>query len=175
MRKTLHDLTAPAKDARSFDRWFFSLPKQTQDKLRDGGVLPYREMVQPRHVFEVKPNHGAWATTDNVEPRIETDSFISREHVGRVLKHFIDTLSHTNEMKVRRYIELTRWALEMPGCLSAPDIAKMYGCTKQAVHKKANAIRLAADPQCFGGFVTDQTPLAAIKGPAKTPRGRKIA
>lgn len=173
MRKTLNDLTAPAKEARSFDRWFFSLPKQSQEKLREGGVIPYREMVQPRHVFEVNPNHKAWATTDQPEPRIETDSFISRDHVGRVLKHFIDMLSRTNEMKVRRYIELTRWALEMPGCLSAPEIAKMYGCTKQAVHKKANAIRLASDAACFGGFVTDQMPLASIKGPAKTQRGRR--
>ena len=38
---------------------------------------------------------------------------------------------------------LTRWALALPGCLSAPVIARMYGITKQALHKRAAAIRAA--------------------------------
>jgi hypothetical protein len=172
MKTTLHDLTAPVKEARSFDKWFKGLPKKTQDKLRDAGVLPYCEMVQPRHVFEINPNHRAWATQPE-EQRVEVDSFISRETIGRQISNFMSMLTRTNDMKVRRYIELVRWALEMPGCLSAPEIAKMYGCTKQAVHKKANSIRLDTEPDCFGGFITDQMPLGAIKGPGKTPRGRR--
>ena len=159
MRTTLHDLTAPSKDAQSFDKWFFSQPKSVQDKLRDGGVLPYREMVQPRHVFEINPNHKAWATKPE-ELRVETDSFISRDHVGRLLRQFFDSIARTGDMRLRRHVELVRWALELPGCLSAPEIARMYGISKQAVHKRARPIRIqAAMADALGGFHTDQEPV----------------
>lgn len=141
-RHQLNDLTAPKADARSFDRWFFSLSKTKQQELRDANVIPYREMVQPRHVFEINPNHKAWQTKDE-ETRTETDEFISREHVGEMLKRFIDALAVTDDYRFRRHTELVRWALAMPGCLSAPTIAKMYGFTKQALHKRAATIRAA--------------------------------
>ena len=141
-RHQLNDLSAPRADARSFDRWFYSLPKRQQEQLRDANVLPYREMVQPRHVFEINPNHQAWATKPD-EQRTEVDAFISREHVGQMLKQFIDALAHTDNFRFRRHVELTRWALALPGCLSAPVIARMYGITKQALHKRAAAIRAA--------------------------------
>ena len=141
-RHQLNDLSAPRADARSFDRWFYSLPKRQQEQLRDANVLPYREMVQPRHVFEINPNHQAWATKPD-EQRTEVDAFISREHVGQMLRQFIDALAHTDNFRFRRHVELTRWALALPGCLSAPVIARMYGITKQALHKRAAAIRSA--------------------------------
>ena len=139
-RHQLNDLTAPKVDARSFDRWFYSLPKRQQEQLRDSNVIPYREMVQPRHIFEINPNHQAWATKPE-EPRVETDAFISREHVGEMLKAFVDALARTDDLRFRRHVELVRWSLALPGCLSAPVIAKMYGITKQALHKRAAAIR----------------------------------
>lgn len=177
MKTTLHDLQAPAKDARSFDKWFHAQPKSVQDKLRDSGVLPYCEMVQPRHVFEINPNHKAWATKPE-EPRVETDSFISRDHVGRLLRQFFDSLARTGDMRLRRHVELVRWALELPGCLSAPEIAKMYGISKQAVHKRARAIRIdAAMNDALGGFHTDQEPVVldekkAVGGHSKL-RGKR--
>ena len=69
----LNDLTAPADEARSFDAWFFSQPKKIQEKMRNSGVLPYREMVQHRHVFAVKDEHVEWMRTDNQE-HVEVDS-----------------------------------------------------------------------------------------------------
>ena len=103
MAKTVHDLQAPSGDARSFDAWFFSLPKAQQDKLRDGGVLPYREMVQPRRVCEVQSWRRIWNSTEP-EQRVETDSFISREHVGSMLKSFIDALALTDDFNLRRHV-----------------------------------------------------------------------
>ena len=152
-RARINDLSAPAKEARAFDRWFDSLPKAKQDKLRDGGVIPYREMVQSRNVFEVQPEHPAWATKAE-ETRTETDSFISRDHVGVMLKSFIDALALTNDLRVRRHVELVRWTLELPGCLSAPDIALMYGITKQALHKRAEQIRSTLPKDALGGWQT---------------------
>lgn len=151
MAKQLHDLEAPAKDARSFDAWFFGLPKAQQDKLREAGVLPYREMVQPRRVCEVQPWRRIWNSTEQ-EQRIETDSFISREHVGSMLKAFIDALAMTDCYLVRRHVELVRWALDLPGCLPAPDIAKMYGVSKQAIHKRAKLMREQFTPDALGAW-----------------------
>lgn len=151
MAKTVHDLQAPSGDARSFDAWFFSLPKAQQDKLRDGGVLPYREMVQPRRVCEVQSWRRIWNSTEP-EQRVETDSFISREHVGSMLKSFIDALALTDDFNLRRHVELVRWALDLPGCLPAPDIARMYDVTKQAIHKRAKHMRDQFTPDSLGSF-----------------------
>jgi hypothetical protein len=151
MAKTVHDLSAPAADSKSFDAWFYSLPKAQQDRLRDGGVLPYREMVQPRRVCEVQSWRRIWNSTE-AEPRIETDSFISREHVGSMLKSFIDALAMTDDFNLRRHVELVRWALDLPGCLPAPDIAKMYDVTKQAIHKRAKHMREQFTPDSLGNF-----------------------
>ena len=88
----LNDLTAPADEARSFDAWFFSQPKKIQEKMRNSGVLPYREMVQHRHVFAVKDEHVEWMRTDNQE-HVEVDAFIARDHVAVMLNAFIDALA----------------------------------------------------------------------------------
>jgi hypothetical protein len=173
MAKQLHDLEAPAKDARSFDAWFFGLPKAQQDKLREGGVLPYREMVQPRRVCEVQPWRRIWNSTEQ-EQRMETDSFISREHVGAMLKAFIDALAMTDEYSVRRHVELVRWALDLPGCLPAPDIARMYDVSKQAIHKRAKLMREQFTPDALGEWTGQHATPAAekvaknLRKPAKT-------
>lgn len=151
MAKPLHDLQAPGPDARSFDAWFFSLPKDKQHKLRDAGVLPYREMVQPRHVCQVQPWRRIWNSTEQ-EQRVETDSFISREHVGAMLKSFIDALALTDDFNLRRHVELVRWALDLPGCLPAPDIARMFDVSKQAIHKRARVMREQFTPDALGNF-----------------------
>jgi hypothetical protein len=173
MAKQLHDLEAPHKDARSFDAWFFGLPKAQQDKLREGGVLPYREMVQPRRVCEVQPWRRIWNSTEQ-EQRMETDSFISREHVGTMLKAFIDALAMTDEYSVRRHVELVRWALDLPGCLPAPDIARMYDVSKQAIHKRAKLMREQFTPDALGEWTGQHATPAAekvaknLRKPAKT-------
>jgi hypothetical protein len=170
MAKQLHDLEAPHKDARSFDAWFFGLPKAQQDKLREGGVLPYREMVQPRRVCEVQPWRRIWNSTEQ-EQRMETDSFISREHVGAMLKAFIDALAMTDEYSVRRHVELVRWALDLPGCLPAPDIARMYDVSKQAIHKRAKLMREQFTPDALGEW-TGQHATTAAQTVAKNLRKR---
>ena len=169
MAKQLHDLEAPAKDARSFDAWFFGLPKAQQDKLREGGVLPYREMVQPRRVCEVQPWRRIWNSTEQ-EQRIETDSFISREHVGAMLKAFIDALAMTDEYLVRRHVELVRWALDLPGCLPAPDIARMYDVSKQAIHKRAKLMREQFTPDALGAWTGEYERTEAQLDAAKKPK-----
>lgn len=147
----LNDLTAPADEARSFDAWFFSQPKKVQEKMRNSGVLPYREMVQPRHVFAVKDEHVEWMRTDNQE-HVEVDAFIARDHVAVMLKAFIDALAMSDNFYFRRHVELIRWALSLPGCLSSRMIARMYGKSHEAMRKRARAIQLSVNSDAHGLF-----------------------
>ena len=91
MAKPLHDLQAPTADARSFDTWFFSLPKDKQHKLREAGVLPYREMVQPRRVLEVQPWRRIWNSTEQ-EQRIAQKDADFQTHWGK-LQEFDEAIS----------------------------------------------------------------------------------
>lgn len=147
----LNDLTAPAAEAKSFDRWFFSQPKKVQEKMRNSGVLPYREMVQCRHVFAVKDEHQEWMRDDR-EERTEVDAFISREHVGVMLKGFLDALAMSDNFAFRRHVELIRWALSLPGCLSSRLIGRMYGKSHEAMRKRARQIQLAVNSDAQGLF-----------------------
>jgi hypothetical protein len=151
----INDLTAPTNEAKSFDAWFFSQSVKNQEKMRNAGVLPYREMVQSRHVFKVKDEHVRWmhdAVAASREQHVEVDSFISREHVGVMLKAFIDALAMSGSMEIRRHVELVRWALSLPGCMSSRMIAKMYGLTHEAMRKRARVIQLAVNSDAQGLF-----------------------
>jgi hypothetical protein len=151
-RAKLNDLTAPAKDAKSFDAWFFAQPKKSQDKMRELGVLPYRDMVPSKHVFDIDPNHPAWATRDGDNVRVEKDAFISRDHVGVMLKAFIDALAFTGNYQIRRHVELTRWALSLPGCLDSRTIGKMYGRSHFWMRARAKEIQRLVNSDACGVF-----------------------
>ena len=151
----LNDLTAPADEAKSFDAWFFAQPKKVQEKMRSSGVLPYREMVQPRHIFKVKDEHVRWMEEAEIahrNPEVQVDAFIARDHVGIMLKAFFDALAMTDNFHYRRHVELTRWALSLPGCLSSRMIARMYGKSHEAMRKRARVIQLAVNSDACGLF-----------------------
>ncbi len=150
-----NDLTAPAEDARTFDAWFYAQPKKVQDKMREAGVLPYREMGKSYNVFSVKDEHVRWMEEAEIahrNPTVEVDAFIARDHVGVMLKAFIDALSMTDSFAFRRHVELVRWALSLPGCLSSRMIARMYGKSHEAMRKRARAIQLAVNSDAHGLF-----------------------
>ena len=169
MGRSTPDLTAPLKDAKSFDKWFYALPRKQQEKLRDNGVLPYREMRKaPDQVFPVIADHKAWKTFDNVE-RTEQDSFISRDHVGRMLKGFIDALAMTDDMRFRRHVELVRWALGLPGAMSSRQIGKLYGLSHEMIRIKAKVIRSAVAVDALGGFCG-----GVVENPAQPPRKESL-
>lgn len=153
----INDLEAPIKEAKSFDAWFFSQSVKNQEKMRNAGVLPYREMVQSRHVFKVKDEHLQWKIESERADREkqadrEVDSFISRDHVAVMLKAFIDALAMSGSMEIRRHVELVRWALSLPGCMSSRMIAKMFGLTHEAMRKRARVIQLAVNSDAHGLF-----------------------
>jgi hypothetical protein len=152
-KATVNDLTAPHQDAKSFDAWFFAQPKKVQDKMRESGVLPYRDMVQSRHVFCIDANHPKWAFNPTAdEHRVEVDAFISRDHVGIMLKAFIDALASSDNFHFRRHVETIRWALSLPGCLDSRTIAKMYGRSHIWMQKRARQIRATVNGDACGLF-----------------------
>ena len=151
-KASINDLSAPARDAKSFDAWFFAQPKKVQEKMRENGVLPYREMSQSRHVFQVDANHPAWSTKDGDNLRKETEAFISRDHVGVMLKGFIDALAATDNFAFRRHVETVRWALSLPGCLDSRTIGKMYGRSHFWMRSRAKEIQRAVNSDAVGMF-----------------------
>jgi len=151
-KASINDLSAPAKEAKSFDAWFYAQPKKVQEKMRESGVLPYREMVQSRHVFNIDPNHPSWATKDGDNQRTEVDAFISRDHVGVMLKAFMDALACSDSFPFRRHVELIRWALSLPGCLDSRTIARMYGRSHIWAQKRARQIRATVNGDACGLF-----------------------
>jgi len=160
-KASINDLSAPSKEAKSFDAWFFAQPKKVQDKMRESGVLPYREMVQSRHVFLIDPNHPSWSSdrekTRNmgigeIQTRTEVDAFISRDHVGVMLKAFMDAISNSDSMQFRRHVELVRWALSLPGCLDSRTIGRMYKRSHIWAQKRARQIRSTVNGDACGLF-----------------------
>jgi hypothetical protein len=152
-KASVNDLSAPQAEAKSFDAWFFAQPKKAQEKMRESGVLPYREMVQSRHVFCIDANHPKWAFNPTAdEHRIEVDSFISRDHVGVMLRAFMDAIAHSDSMQFRRHVELVRWALSLPGCLDSRTIARMYGRSHIWAQKRARQIRSTVNGDACGLF-----------------------
>ena len=151
-KASINDLSAPARDAKSFDAWFFSQPKKSQEKMRENGVLPYREMVPSKHVFAIDPNNRAWATTDAPVERTEVDAFISRDHVGVMLRAFIDALACSDSFAFRRHVETVRWALSLPGCLDSRTIGKMYGRSHFWMRSRAKEIQRAVNSDAVGMF-----------------------
>jgi len=157
----LNDLTAPERDAKSFDAWFFAQPKKAQEKMRESGVLPYREMVQSRRVFSIDENHPTWSDDvakrrtmqlDEMHTRTEVDTFISRDHVGVMLKAFIDALALTGDYRIRRHVELIRWSLSLPGCLSSRAIGQMYKRSHFWTRARAREIQRAVNSDACGLF-----------------------
>ena len=69
-----------------------------------------------------------------------------------MLKAFIDALAMSGSMEIRRHVELVRWALSLPGCMSSRMIAKMYGLTHEAMRKRARVIQLAVNSDAQGLF-----------------------
>ena len=166
-KASINDLTAPTREARSFDKWFYSQPKKSQNKMRENGVLPYREMKQSRYVFQVKENHTDWSkfSKDGIsnsmryqmelereKQRTEVDAFISRDHVGVMLKAFIDAIALTDNFAFRRHVETVRWALSLPGCLDSRTIGKMYGRSHFWMRSRAKEIQRAVNSDAVGMF-----------------------
>jgi len=166
--------------AKRFDRWFYSLPQIQQDKLREEGCVPYREAKSPDHVFPVYERASIWLydPRDN-ETRTETESFISRETVGRIVHDVVDLMGYTSDPNVVRHWELMRSVLRVPGHLNGPQLAKLFGVSKQAISAKAKGMLARVDKrlQVLRGLDADALCPPCKESPLPPPtssRGRHL-
>jgi len=118
--------------AKRYDAWFRSLPKAQQERMREMCAGPYSEARVQDHVFPIYESSKAWSTA-NVEEHEETESFMTREEVARIVADVVDMLGYTDDPKVRRHWELMRLVLRAPGHRSGKEIGEMFGVTKQAI------------------------------------------
>lgn len=178
------DRAASAKDfahAKQFDKWFYSLPKIQQDKLREEGCVPYKEARSPDHVFPVYERASIWLYDPrDTETRTETESFISRETVGRIVHDVVDLMGYTNHPATLRHWQLMRAVLRVPGHLNGPQLAKLFGVTKQAISMKAKQMLKKVDRRLAiaRGLTPDLSigpPIPPVKESLSTPPTSRVA
>jgi hypothetical protein len=175
--------------AKRYDAWFRSLPKAQQERMREMCAGPYSEARVQDHVFPIYESSKAWSTA-NVEEHEETESFMTREEVARIVADVVDMLGYTDDPKVRRHWELMRLVLRAPGHRSGKEIGEMFGVTKQAISYLARRMlarverrrRQSIDAQLDGltdAAFTEQargnTPLPPHKASLLTPPGSRVA
>ena len=167
--------------AKRFDKWFYSLPAIQQDKLREEGVVPYKEARSPDHVFPVYERASIWLYDPREdETRTETESFISRETVGRIVHDVVDLMGYTTDPTTLRHWELMRAVLRVPGHLNGPQLAKLFGISKQGISMKAKQMLARVDRRLAiaRGLAPDPTvasPTPPAKESPKPPTPRRVA
>ena len=167
--------------AKRFDKWFYSLPKIQQDKLREEGCVPYKEARSHDHVFPVYERAAIWLYDPrDTETRTESESFISRETVGRIVHDVVDLMGYTSDRTTLRHWQLMRTVLRVPGHLNGPELAKMFGVTKQAISMKAKQMLAKVDRRLAiaRGLAPDLSigpPLSPVKESPRTPTTSRVA
>lgn len=167
--------------AKRFDKWFYSLPKIQQDKLREEGCVPYKEARSHDHVFPVYERAAIWLYDPrDTETRTESESFISRETVGRIVHDVVDLMGYTSDRTTLRHWQLMRTVLRVPGHLNGPELAKMFGVTKQAISMKAKQMLAKVDRRLAiaRGLAPDLSigpPTPPVKESPRTHPPRRVA
>jgi len=156
--------------AKRYDAWFRSLPKAQQERMREMNAGPYSEARVQDHVFPIYESSKAWSTA-NVEEHEETESYMTREEVARIVADVVDMLGYTDDPKVRRHWELMRLVLRAPGHRSGKEIGEMFGVTKQAISYLARRLTDAAFKERTRGKGGDTPPKASLL----TPPGSRVA
>lgn len=137
--------------AARFDKWFDSLPVAERKRLRDGGVLPYREQAKPEYVFNVQGSHPVFSHDPfNEKPRTEEETFISRDKVLELIGRMLETFSVSHSKEVRLHVELLKIAMRYHGAMSGVELARMYRLTRAAVNLRVQKIRRVLEPSKKG-------------------------
>ena len=125
-----------------YDKYFFSLAQTEQQKMRDAGCGPYREMALPRHSFPVYENSLDFGVCD---PRKEADkvteeTWVTGERVAEIIRDVLAMLGSPTDDAVRHHWELVKIVMQMPDALTENELANQMGLTKQAISVRAKKI-----------------------------------
>jgi hypothetical protein len=86
-----------------------------------------------------------------------------------MLKGFMDALACTDNFAFRRHVELIRWALSLPGCLSSRLIGKMYGRSHFWMRARAKEIQRTVNSDACGLFPHVNARRGKNKAPSPLP------
>jgi hypothetical protein len=148
-----------AKAQRDFDKWFFSLSKTSQDAMRKQGVIPYREMPDPRRKLAPLFERSSKFVTQDNNNHEEQSQFISRERVVDVVKAILRSMSTSSSPEVRLHFELVRMALRMDDAMRGEDLGRLYNLGRAGINYRVQQMR-----EIIG------TSLADLLNPEKTQK-----
>ena len=142
LSKPVYQLREGRPEELVFDKYFYSLPKIEQQKLRDAGCGPYREMALPRHSFPVYENSADFGSHD---PRKATDTiteetWVTGERVSEIIRDVLAMLGSSSDEAVQHHWELVKIVMQTPDCLTENELAQRMGLTKQAISVRAKKI-----------------------------------
>lgn len=140
--RPVYQLREGRAEEKVYDKYFFSLAKEEQTKMRDAGCGPYREMALPRHSFPVYENSADFGSHD---PRKEADkiteeTWVTGERVSEIIRDVLAMLGSSTDDSVLHHWELVKIVLQMPDCLTENELANRMGLTKQAISVRAKKI-----------------------------------
>jgi hypothetical protein len=141
------------QEERDFDDWFYAQPKASQDKFRANGVLPYCEQRSDDQVFEIKPNHPAWATQPEEGGRVETERFICESELRHRMGELFRILDRFADGRMRLHLLFIRTMLGEDTGTNVTRLCKQYGMTKQAAAYRARMMRRALGSLAIGRSV----------------------
>ena len=174
-----------------YDKYFYSLAKTEQQKMRDAGCGPYKEMALPRHSFPVYENSNDFGVCD---PRKEADkvveeTWVTGERVSEIIRDVLAMLGSSTDDAVRHHWELVKIVLQMPDALTENELANQMGLTKQAISVRAKKIlhraslvspgilsrvRMKPMPKDRSGYKPmEKKPIARVRNLFKKPKLRR--
>jgi len=148
-----------------YDKWFYSLPRDQQQRLREGGCRPHAEETSPDTVYPVIEDHTMWSSDKVETERVESTRFISEDDLKVrlnklfiILERYSDGFTALNMVFIRTVL----------GCDTGTNLAKLakeFGITKQAICWRARNINRALSA------VSDD--LVAVKAKVRRPKKRQ--
>ena len=129
------------KAQKDFDAWFFGLPKKSQADLRAQGVIPYREMPDPRRKLAPLFEKSSKFVTHDTAQHEEQAQFISRDRVLDLVRAILKSMSTSASPEVRLHFELVRMALRMEDAMRGEDLGRLYNLGRAGINYRVQQMR----------------------------------
>ena len=135
-----HDTTGEGLYA----KWFAEQPLNKQKELIDAGLNPELPNAPHDWVFEVKPDHIAYAHTDTKdfdEPATGVARLYTEDEVNEVVRRVVMSMQMTESPDALFQARCILIAFGIGDPPSETELAKQKGCSRQFVSKKVKRIQ----------------------------------
>lgn len=140
--KSAPQLREGRPEEKEYDKYFYSLAKTEQDKMRALGCGPYAEMALPRHSFPVYENASGFGSHDPRKAADVTDeeTWVTGERVSEILRDVLAMLGSSSDLSVQHHWELVKIVMQFPDAKTESELANDMMLTKQAISVRAKKI-----------------------------------